>query len=227
MKITCILTSYNRPKLIRQSLKSLENQTYRDFEVLLHDSSTLMDIDDVVKDFRIPGLCVIRRVTSTEERKGNELGIKINVGIRRSTGDLLCYLCDDDFFYPTWFEDAVKFFKANPDKAAGFGKLRYTNSMEMVFPDRGDIRFFDKPVADPFCNLDHNQVIHRRSDPPYFWPETRETMTEPDGHFFREIARNHVFHPIDAFAAVKRMHNKNLQAKVEDFRQGQADNLRE
>lgn len=227
MKISCILTSYNRPKLIRQSLASLSHQTYQNFELLLLDESTIVDVMEIVKEFKIPKARVIHKEVTHEERKGNRLSIKINEGIRLADGDLICFLCDDDFYYPTWFEEATKFFTINRDKVVGFGKLTYSNSMEMIYPNQSQIRFFEGPIRNPLNNLDHNQVIHRRFDPPYFWPESQETMTGPDGYYFQDIAQKHLFHPIDAFAAVKRIHAKSLQATIEGIKQGIVEDLRE
>jgi len=70
-------------------------------------------------------------------------------------------------------------------------------------------------------------VIHRRFPTPYSWPESFKTVKNPDAHYFRAIAQHHPFHPIDIYAAVKRLHSKNLQTTVADIVSEQAENLRE
>jgi len=75
--------------------------------------------------------------------------------------------------------------------------------------------------------VDHNQVIHRRFANPFPWPEDFKTVRNPDAHYFKAVASQHPFHPINAYAAVKRMHLKNLQKTIADVVSEQAENIRE
>lgn len=228
LKITCILTSYNRPHWLRHALRSLELQTYRNFELLLFDDSTLFDAAEAAAESDIPGLRVIRnRVGPEERRRVNRLGVNINSGLRLAKGDLICYLADDDYYYPTWFEDAARFFSERPDVVVAYGKLGYSNSSKMDYHLTGPIRWPGHVVAEPFERLDHNQVMHRRLDPAVPWPEDISTLKNPDAHYFRSLSAKYLFHPVRAFAAVKRVHNKNLQMTAEDILAGRGEGLRE
>jgi spore maturation protein CgeD len=228
MKVSCILTSYNRPRLVQQALASVAEQTHRDFELIVVDESTVFDIAKVMPSFSFPEVHLLRQKVDPQERaRQNRLSININAGLRVTKGDLLCFLADDDFYYPGWFAAAVQFFSGHPGIHAGFGKLRYTSSQERVYPKNGEVRFFDGPVADPYCRLDHNQIIHRRITPPILWPEEIVHLTGPDGIYARGVAKHWPFHPIDSFAAVKRMHSKNLQQNADKYRAGKLEDLRE
>lgn len=231
MKVTCILTSYNRPKFVRQSLKSLADQTYRDFEVLLFDDSSAFDIHEAVKEFVIPGLRVFKNtVTAQERRSVNRLSVNCNMGLKEATGDLICFLCDDDYFYPNWFNCAVKFFAAdgNETKNVGFGILNYSGKSEMIFDKNAERRFFDKPLNAPGCMVDHNQVIHRRFDPPFRWPEEWKSVGAPDAIYFNTLAKvGHLFYPIGNHCVVKRRHKKNLQHTTHEIGTEAGEGLRE
>ncbi len=216
LKISCVLTSYNRPMFVRQALRSVEAQTYRNFELIVLDESDpeILDILEAVSSLKMPLVKINVSEVSPEERsKTNRLGISINRGLMMAEGDLICYLADDDFLFPTWFEEAVKFFEAHPEVQNGFGSLHYTSCREMRFDQTTGVRFFDSPVSDPFGKLDHNQVMHRKGRT--LWPTGPETIKEPDGHFFRELSKNGPFHPIPGAAAtVKRLHEKCLQKSL-------------
>ena len=214
MKISCILTSFNRPKWIQQALHSVMVQTYRDYELIIIDESTEFDIHSVLVGFKFPHLSLVRYQVSEEVRdRTNRLSINVNKGLRLATGDLICFLADDDFLYPTWFADAVEFFKKNPSVGAGFGRLFYTRLAAMEHPDdkTASCRFFNRVIVDPCNKLDHNQIIHRPTPTLVEWPEEIEAFTAPDGLYARKVARHYPFHPIYANAAVKRLHGKNLQ----------------
>lgn len=231
MKVSCILVSYNRPKWVRQAIKSIADQTHRDFQLIVIDESTILEIDDVLKEFELPEVVFRKHLVSPLQRRSqNRLSINLNIGLALVTGDLVCFLADDDYFYPTWFEQASAFFESHPEICSGYGKLVYSASPEMEFittPAPVNLRFFEGQVADPFDKIDHNQGIHRRFDPPFRWPETLGTVGGPDAYYFREVSKKGAFHAIDAWAAVKRVHPKNLQNCMTGYMSGSIGGPRE
>lgn len=231
MKISCVLTSFNRPNWVRDALQSIANQTHEDIQLIVVDESDEFLITDVLKDFDFPGL-IVRHIDRTPMQRSqiNCLSDNCNKGLELATGDLVCFLADDDYYYPTWFSAAAAYFKENPLVQVGFGKLVYSYSPVMAFspnPDPSVIRFYIDPLKDPFGKLDHNQVIHRRFDRPYPWPLGVSTIGGPDAHYFQNIARDYLFHPIPAFAAVKRIHRKGLMESQQIYLGGGMEGLRE
>jgi len=107
MKVSCILVSYNRPRWVRQAIKSVADQTHKDYQLIVIDESDIFDIHEAVKEFSLTQ-CDVRvvQVAAEQRRNQNRLSINLNAGVALATGDLLCYLADDDYFYPTWFERA-------------------------------------------------------------------------------------------------------------------------
>lgn len=229
MKITCVLVSYNRPTLVRQSLKSLADQTHRDFELIVCDNSTLFDIHEVLREFDLPAVRVLYRKYDARERASvGILGINLNAAMPLVSGSAVSFLCDDDYYYPNWFADASRFLEANPSIDACYGHLYYSSSHEMVFPTRaGHGLFVPGPLHRPACCVDHNQVVHRRFDPPYVWPEDMGAQPVVDAVYFTRVAEHHPFHAVDVQAVVKRQHSKNMQATMPDILSGKAEGLRE
>ena len=228
MKITCILTSFNRPSWVRQAIASVAEQTHKDYELLVMDESTTFDVHKAVEEFRLPSVRVFHFDVDPKERaKVNRLSVNINEGLRVAAGDLVCYLADDDFYFPGWFAAASGFFETHPAISAAFGKLTYTRSKDREYPKDGKVVFFKDIISDPYCRLDHNQIIHRRFSPPILWPEEPSTISAPDGLFMRRVGKTHPFHPVDAWSSVKRMHDKNLQRAVHVYRSGAMDGTRE
>jgi spore maturation protein CgeD len=231
MKITCILTSHNRPRMVRDALRSVAGQTHTDYELLVFDDSTLLDIYKAVSEFKFTEVRVFHNQIGAEARALTcRLGINCNAGLAKAKGDLVCFLCDDDFYYPGWFAAAAKFFTENPDTDAGFGRLWYLDAQEARFPDPDSARgiWFDSAVIQPYAVLDHNQVIHRRFDPPFRWPEDAERRRAPDAHYFQSVALSgRPFHPIPADAVVKRRHGMNMQNKMHELGTEKGEGLRE
>lgn len=234
MKVSCILTSFNRPLWVRDALKSVALQTHKDVELIVIDESDAFDILDAIVEvgFRDGLELIVRRfeVDAAARRLENRLSINCNLGLSLATGDLVCFLADDDYYYPGWFAAAASWFEANPEKRAAFGKLVYSYDRFMGFnknPDPSVVRYYHELVVNPFGKLDHNQVIHRRFDPPHPWPVQVSTIGGPDAWYFREIAKDNVFWPIDALACVKRLHKKGLMESQQIYLGGGMEGLRE
>lgn len=223
MLVNCILLSYNRPVWLRHALASVAGQTHKDYRLIVVDESTILNIDDEVSRFSFPKVDILKiKVTPEERRHRNPVGANMNLAIPLIGNGLICALCDDDYYYPTWFAAASQHFEKNPDHQAGFGILNYSEDPEMSFKQvtQWGRRFFYEPVTDPFSKLDHTQVIHRVFNPPYRWPEEFDKIKEPDGYYFMEIAKDHVFHPIQSLAVVKREHKKAIRWNVKAIEDG-------
>lgn len=228
--MNCVLLSYNRPVWIRHALESVSSQTHTDYRLIVVDESTIFDVEAVVKEFKFPDVSVLRVQVRPEDRpRRNPVGENMNIAMSMVREGLVCFLCDDDYYYPNWFSSASKHFEEHPEHKAGFGILNYSKDPDMILPrlTRWGRRFFYEPVTEPFGKLDHTQVVHRVFDPPYRWPEEFDKIKEPDGHYFREIAKDHAFHPIRALAVMKREHEKALRWNVKSIEDGTLEASRE
>lgn len=231
LKVSTILTSFNRPQWVRQSIRSIEQQTYKNYQLVIVDESDLFDIHEVVREFKLSEVVVRKNLVSSDQRKSsNRLSININEGLTVANGDLVCFLADDDYYYPNWFQDAVTFFRNAPQAGAAFGKLTYSDSKEMIFPDNPapvNLRFFNCILDNPFDKVDHNQAMHRKIDPPVRWSENPGDVGGPDAYYFRDVSKTYKFFPIPVFAAVKRVHPKNLQSTLKEYYAGEMRGARE
>ena len=228
--VNCVLLSYNRPIWLRHALASVAGQTHKDYRLIVVDESTIFDVKAAIAEFPLKEVSLVKvDVSRDQRRRRNPVGANMNLAMPLISSGLACYLCDDDYYYPDWFAAASRHFEENPGHQVGFGILNYSKNPAMAFPKmtQWGRRFFDEPVTDPFCRLDHTQVVHRVFQPPYRWPEEVEKIREPDGYYFREIAKDHLFHPIQALAVVKREHEKALRWNVKAIQDGTLEASRE
>jgi len=107
IKISLIITVYNRSHLIRKSLLSLRNQSVKPDELILSDDGSeediVVEIKDITKDFEFPVKYV------KQANKGFRLAKTRNNGVRNSKGDLIIFL-DQDLIHTT---DLLKTFNLN------------------------------------------------------------------------------------------------------------------
>ncbi len=109
-RVTVVIPVYNRQDYIESSIKSILNQTYTDFELLvINDKSsdnTAIIVQDLIKqDSRI-------KLLDNVNQKGIVGGL--NTGIANARGEYIVRMDDDDFSLPTRIEKQVKFMDENP-----------------------------------------------------------------------------------------------------------------
>ncbi len=110
---TVVVTTFNRPELLVHALRSLENQTLQDFEVVLvNDHGAPVEAEALAWRFPLAYL-----------RLGRNSGLPAarNAGIRIARGRYLCYLDDDDIYLPEHLQTLADAHAARPDAVA------YTN----------------------------------------------------------------------------------------------------
>lgn len=93
MKVSVILTAYNRPDYLRQAIDSYMIQDYVDKELIIVNDGSTNDIYSVVKPY-----LVLYNVYYIEKRNVNVAHAR-NVGMKFATGDYVTCLDDDDMLY--------------------------------------------------------------------------------------------------------------------------------
>ncbi len=90
--VSILISSFNRPDTVIEAVDSCLNQTYQNIEIILtRDGGTELPIADMKYDNR---LTIIDR----EENYG--IAKSFNHALDVAKGEYICYLGDDDLFYP-------------------------------------------------------------------------------------------------------------------------------
>jgi len=108
-KFSIIIPTYNRKKLLKErALKSLSNQTFKDFEVIvINDGGE--DVSDVIEEYKNKGLN-IKYISYRENRKTSYAR---NRGIEMAQSEWIAFLDDDDEYLPDTLEIYNKHIKKN------------------------------------------------------------------------------------------------------------------
>jgi hypothetical protein len=92
--VSCIVTSFNRPHMLRQSVLSLQTQTYSNIEIIVvDDGSTVATMELVLASLASQKVRVVRQ-------KNSYLGAARNNGARVAKGEYLLFLDDDNIALP-------------------------------------------------------------------------------------------------------------------------------
>ena len=197
VQLTCILTSHNKPEYVRQAIRSILDQTYSNWQLLVMDSGVLYpELKDYASD---PRITVAK--TGESEHTREQVGIQawaINECFRRGLvhGDLVAYLCDDDIYHPKAFQGFVDASRSQPKANAWCGRAsRVEISSEGRRRKIGTLLTY--PVGTELdCKVDGIQTCHRASIK-CPWPEDKEVSWHADGMFLRGLRNLTEIHPLN------------------------------
>ena len=106
---TVIIPLYNKEKYIEKALKSILNQTFTDFEVLIvNDCST-------DKSLEIASEFVSEKIQIIQHEKNSGLAATRNTGIKKATSNYVTFLDADDLWKPHFLEKIFHLIQNFPD----------------------------------------------------------------------------------------------------------------
>lgn len=88
--VSVIIPTYNRAHLIERAIKSVLNQTYRDFELIIVDDGSTDNTAKVVKSFNDG------RIKYIKQQKNKGGSAVRNIGIKAASGKYIAFLDSDD-----------------------------------------------------------------------------------------------------------------------------------
>ncbi|CAA0336813.1 hypothetical protein ALT721_2320069 [Alteromonas alvinellae] len=108
-KISVLLPVYNGEKYLRESLKSILNQTFNDFELIVIDDGSKDSSLEIIKSFEDKRI----RLIKNQENLG--LIATLNKGLELARGDFIARVDSDDICLPERFEQQSCYLDNNPD----------------------------------------------------------------------------------------------------------------
>jgi glycosyltransferase involved in cell wall biosynthesis len=137
-KVSVVLPTYNRANLIGRSLRSVLDQTYHDFEIIVVDDST-DDTEEIVKSFEDERIRYIKR----DIRKG--AGAARNTGIKSARGKYIAFQDSDDEWLSEKLEKQMKVLEAAPFEVG----IVYTDMLRIS--EDGKTKYWHSPAVVDGC----------------------------------------------------------------------------
>ncbi|MFH6945329.1 glycosyltransferase family 2 protein [Flavobacterium sp. FlaQc-50] len=107
--VSIIIPTYNTEKFIRATLKSVQNQSYQNWEAILVDDASTDQTVAIIAEFARND----NRIKFFQLAKNSGNGFARNVALEKATGKYIAYLDADDLWFPEKLEKQIRFLKAN------------------------------------------------------------------------------------------------------------------
>lgn len=216
---TIVMTVYNRPQFLRQAVDSVLNQTFGDLElIVMEDNSPQAEVREILRSYNDDRMKVVYSNVSDEDRyKHNRYAFLINGAVRKvaTPGKFICYLCDDDYYYPQRLHVVHDWLEEHPDVSVAFTAQHVVDESGRV----SGMRKFEDVLDNGFDKLDHNSVVHRSEifEEVDGWDTSPNTWGGGDSWFWNRISKaGYKFYPIypNVPLEAKRYHTDAVQYLV-------------
>lgn len=106
--VSIIMPSYNTAKYIRESINSVINQTYKNWELIIVDDCSADNTDEIVSRFLED-----KRIKYFKNEKNSGAAISRNKALREAKGRWIAFLDSDDLWVPEKLEKQINFMEKN------------------------------------------------------------------------------------------------------------------
>lgn len=171
--VSLILINYNDYKYTIECLESLSNQIFKNFEVLLVDNGSKLELFLGLKGeldrFRNKlNINLIRIKNNLYFGAGN------NKAIKMAKGEYICLLNNDTEVMPDFIEKMVDFLEKNPQVGMIAPKIKLFPRKELIWTTGGQVNFKSGEVVTNrgYLKLDPNNKMYNKIEPIDFAPGT-------------------------------------------------------
>jgi glycosyltransferase involved in cell wall biosynthesis len=146
-KVSVIIPTYNRAHLIDRAIRSVLNQTYQDFELIIVDDGSMDDTEGTIKSFKDERIRYIRHKKNKGEAAARNTGIKI------AKGQYIAFQDSDDESFPQRLEKQIKVLQSESSKVG----IVYTSMYR--FDKKGEKHHFVTPTIMPEDGLVYREAL--------------------------------------------------------------------
>ena len=123
--VSIIMPSYNTAEYIGESIKSVLNQTYSNWELIIVDDCSNDNTDEIVASFND------ERIKYIKNEKNSGAAISRNRALREAKGKWIAFLDSDDLWMPEKLEKQISFMENN---GYSFSYTKYSEMDEELKP---------------------------------------------------------------------------------------------
>jgi len=113
-KISVIITTFNRPEHLKETVASILKQTFRDFELIVTDNYSNYDFFELINNFND------HRIRPFQNKNNGIIAVNRNFGIKMATGDYIAFCDDDDLWLPEKLEKQLKIMESDKEIGASY-----------------------------------------------------------------------------------------------------------
>ena len=231
--ISVYIPTYNRLELLKRAVQSVQNQTYKNFEIIIVDDNS----SDGTQDFLVGLAKVDSRICYFFKDKNSGACVSRNIAINLAQGELITGLDDDDYFLPHrleffldyWVnkkrEDSIALFtsnikseKSNQAKEHSLFSKKYFKKDDLLFANYVGNQIFTETKTlrqvsgfdESFCMWQDLELWYRVGDLGNFEHVDKPTYFFDTSHLYGRISEaksEKIFKTVEQFSEKNQLNN--------------------
>lgn len=117
-KVSVIISAFNHEKYVAESIKSIINQTFENFELIVVDNGSSDSTYKILKGIKDPRIRIFRI------KKNVGFSHALNYVLKRTRGEYISLFSSDDISLPNKLAKQVKYLDNHPDVGAVFSQAQ-------------------------------------------------------------------------------------------------------
>lgn len=200
-RVSVIMPSYNHEKYVADSVRSVLEQGFKDFELIIVDDASPDGTFEQLKRFDDPRI----RLSVLERNSGGS--VAANSCLAQVAGDYIAVLNSDDMYMPHKLERQVRYLDEYPGVAAVFSHVKLIGPEGEPISSEFYEGIFNRPGLDRFGFLNHffyksNCLCHptlmiRKSVMDTLGPYDRRLAQLPDFELWVRLCLRHEIHVVE------------------------------
>ncbi len=210
-KVSVVIGSYNCEKFIQETIQSVINQTFQDWELIVVDDcstdNTCQKINEI-KDDRI-------RLIKLDSNSGLP-AVPRNIAMRNAKGDYIAFLDHDDLWLPKKLEKQVAAMEQDEDIYLVYTKciIQRDGKQLKISPQKpkSGYVFHDLFLHFNFIDCLTVMIRNKSEENNYYFDEDKGFVAVEDYALWLLIAKDHKIFCVDEPLAIYRIHSEGLSS---------------
>jgi glycosyltransferase involved in cell wall biosynthesis len=137
--ISIITPTYNRAVLVQTTIKSIQAQTFTDWELIVVDDGSTDDTEQAIQPFlKDPRISYVKKANSGQ-------AASLNVGVGYARGEFITFLDSDDEAYPEWLQTVSSEIKNDTGIACSCAIRKFMDG-SIIEEDLGEFHLFGEKM---------------------------------------------------------------------------------
>ena len=147
-----IIPVFNKEKFIEATLKSVLNQIFIDFEILIIDDGSTDNSAKIIKRFDDPRIRYFYKENSGVSSARND-------GIEKAQSNYISFIDADDYWYPDFLEEMYKIIQKHPEQKVFSAAIEIETSKKVIPASYSIIKTNDHEIVNYFTASYKETVI--------------------------------------------------------------------
>ena len=142
--ISIITVVYNGEKYLEQTIKSVINQNYQNFEYIIIDGGSTDRTLDIIEKYE-------NKINYWISEKDDGIYYAMNKGIKVATGEFIAFINADDWYAKDAIQQVIKAYNKNQNIDFFYGNLNFIKGNGKIVLWKGDRGFKGLEIPHPTC----------------------------------------------------------------------------